>query len=273
MSRRFIMVLWALIFTGFLRVQLSALESKPSERLSFFEDNYFITGYGTGWEPIDTFYDTNNQVKYQFSIKYLLDWGNGWWQNSDVFNLYFIYTQKHLWNIFDASSPFKESNFKPGIMANFNFDIPVMYKINFIPIVHESNGRDGVDSKSWNRVILTLGLLKTRFFELDASAFYIYPFNLSEYNLDIVDYSGYFELFARISDNVDDPLFQVDYTLRAATAGLTHIVDFKLGIFHLINKRWPKDILLHAQLHYGYLESLETYNDKTARIRLGIGFY
>lgn len=244
---------------------------KTLTRLSFYQDNYFITGYKYGFSKFNDEDDEGNQVKFQFSIKYLLDWDVGNWLTSDLFNFYFIYTQKHFWNLFDASAPFKEINFSPGLMANFNFDMMFLYKVDFIPILHESNGRDGLQDRSWNRVILNLGLVKFKYFQLDAAGFYVYPFNKSEYNDNIVDYSGYFEIFAKASDNVNNPLFQLDYRFRAAKEGLTHIVDFKMGLFHLINNSFPKDVVIHLQLYYGYLESLESHDQKTARIRLGIG--
>ncbi len=246
-------------------------KEKPSQRLSFYQDNYFITGYKYGFSKFNDQDDKDNQVKFQFSIKYLLDWDVGDWLTSDFFNFYFIFTQKHFWNIYDASAPFKEINFSPGLMANFNFDSMFLYKVDFIPIVHESNGRDGLWDRSWNRVILNLGLVKFRYFQFDTAAFYVYPFNKSEYNDNIEDYSGYFELYAKFSDNVDSPIFQLDYRFRAAKEGMTHIADMKLALFHLINSSFPKDVVIHMQLHYGYLESLEFHERKTARIRLGIG--
>ena len=265
------------LFTGTLFAQPQpdggddSAKKDALSRLSFYQDNYFITGFKYGFKDINTSDDKDNQVKFQFSIKYLLDWDVGNWLTSDFFNLYFIYTQKHFWNIYDTSSPFKEINFAPGVMFNFNFDMMFFSKIDFTPILHESNGRDGPADRSWNRIILNIGLIKFRYFALEAAGFYIYPFNKSNNNDDIEKYSGYFEALAKISDNIDDPVFQLDYRLKAAEKGLSHTVDMKLGIFYLINESFPKDVVLHVQFHYGYMESLETFNQESARIRVGIG--
>lgn len=264
------------VMIAFLAVTAGLWAQGPGarpQRMSWYQDNYFICGIKYGFLDFNNAQDTNNQIKYQFSIKYLLDFDRGNWLKSDLFNLYFIYTQKHFWNIFDASSPFKEINFAPGLLANFNFDIPVLYRIDLIPLLHESNGDDGTDSRSWNRMLLTLGLLNLPFLQLDATGFMIYNLNLSPYNADIFHYSGFFEAEARISDDLEDPLFELDYVLRYAPAGLTHVADFKLALFHILSPRLPKDVMLHLQFHHGYLESLETYSQKTARIRLGVSFH
>jgi len=61
--------------------------------LTGYKDNYIISGFSAGTE-----------VKFQFSLKIDL------WPNHTNHSVYFGYTQKSLWNLYDTSSPFVDSN-------------------------------------------------------------------------------------------------------------------------------------------------------------------
>ena len=66
--------------------------------LTGYKDNYIITGFS----------DTT-EVKFQFSLKFDLR------PNHTNHSVYFGYTQKSLWNLYETSSPFVDSNYNPEI--------------------------------------------------------------------------------------------------------------------------------------------------------------
>jgi len=112
-----------------------------------YKDNYFIFGPSVGKRPTRQ----NTNVKFQISIaqrltRSTLPWGT---------YLYLFYTQKCFWNVLENSMPMTDLNFNPGIGLTKPFFAKNRYigKLTFM-IEHESNGRDSIESRSWNRVAL-----------------------------------------------------------------------------------------------------------------------
>ena len=116
----------------------SAFSTHKTNYLSFFRQPFADTA----------------QVKYQFSAKYKV-------LNQDVdlwggqLAGYFAYTQKSFWSIGEPSRPFQESNYNPEAFLSYAPELRYgrfkLHEIRLSPYEHESNGREGVDSRSWNR--------------------------------------------------------------------------------------------------------------------------
>ena len=112
-----------------------------------YKDNYFIFGPPIGHKPDRQ----NTNIKFQISIaqkltKSTLPWGT---------YLYLYYTQKVFWNVLENSMPMTDLNFNPGV----GLAKPLFIKNRFVgklslQLEHESNGRDGEESRSWNKVTL-----------------------------------------------------------------------------------------------------------------------
>lgn len=100
----------------------------------------------------------NVEIKFQLSLKYKVI-ESIFPDNGD---LYVAYTNQSYWQAFndDLSSPFREINHEPEFWFQFR---PEMQrgKLEFSAVSlgfsHESNGRGGSLSRSWNRVYLNLG--------------------------------------------------------------------------------------------------------------------
>lgn len=69
------------------------------------------------------------------------------------------YTNRSFWQAYDddASSPFRETNHEPELLLGFENDWKVFgfrNVFNQLSLNHQSNGRSGSESRSWNRIIL-----------------------------------------------------------------------------------------------------------------------
>jgi phospholipase A1 len=78
------------------------------------------------------------------------------------FDLWFAYTQQSFWQAYNrsASSPFRETNYQPELMAvaplNFGVGEARLRYVNF-GMVHQSNGQTSTLSRSWNRLYAEVG--------------------------------------------------------------------------------------------------------------------
>src|SRR4030065_248977 len=99
--KRKIYIYIAIILIVYVVAFVLAKKIFAMEAISEYKPTYIIAG------------DKESQVKYQVSLKYALVYP----YNSGV---YFAYTQLSKWNIYDRSSPFKESNYQPSIFWEKN---------------------------------------------------------------------------------------------------------------------------------------------------------
>lgn len=153
---------------------------------SIYKDNYFISGI-----PIDTGIEkTNADIKYQLSVRQRLTRKSLPWNTQ----LYMSYTQKAFWHIWARSSPFEEIVFNPTIAVQkplFNSKNEVNSLATLV-LEHQSNGRDSIQSRSWNMV--KLSYLRRISEKTLVGAEVWAPFWYHEDNPDILDYVGIYKL-------------------------------------------------------------------------------
>lgn len=159
---------------------LAIFDNTPS--FGIYRDNYFVTGV-----PTNRRIDKNSaDAKFQISIRQRLT------KSILPFRtfLYLTYTQKSFWDIYRKSSPFLDNNFNPGL----SLSKAIIYKnqirgVAVFSFEHESNGRDSLESRSWN------------YFSLSGSYFFDLRFSLQlklwagwvdkDGNPDLLKYKGY----------------------------------------------------------------------------------
>ncbi|MDP4918889.1 MAG: phospholipase A, partial [Haliea sp.] len=98
-------------------------------------------------EPIDRL-----EAKFQLSLK-TIAWENILGHNN---HLWVGYTQRNWWQLYNESSPFRETNYQPEISLSFTNNWRFLGFTNTlwdVGFVHESNGQAGDLSRSWNRII------------------------------------------------------------------------------------------------------------------------
>ncbi len=226
--------------------------------------SYFIYAFGT---PDPTFNNTQN-LKFQFSVKQLL-----------CKNLYLAYTQKSIWNYFDESSPFRESNYNPEVFLDLkHIKLPVEYfKLGLVGVEHESNGLGGSDSRSWNKVYWEPTLFykekrtdkRSHLFTVSARGWA--TFEVGADNKDIKDYLGDGEVtlqykFTHQKSGTKDTEIQAIFNARKGRRSDFGAIQLDISIKYLL----PITFRLHFWDGYG--ETLVDYNVRATRYGIGVTF-
>jgi phospholipase A1 len=180
------------------------------------------------------------------------------------------YTQQSQWQVFNArnSSPFRETNYEPELIAAFATGNDSGWKLLNLGIVHQSNGKSKPESRSWNRVYAQGGWEWDNV-SLQAKGWWRIPENAAaDDNPDIVHYLGRAELVARWEP--EDKSQSVSMLLRN-NLNLNQNIGF-------MQFDWSVPVALghaarlHAQFGTGYGESMIDYNHRQTTMGLGISF-
>ena len=221
-----------------------------------YKDNYFIFGPSVG--PPATKQNTN--IKFQISIaqrltRATLPWGT---------YLYLFYSQKCFWNVLENSMPMTDLNFNPGIGLTKPLFVKNRYigKVSLI-IEHESNGRDSIWSRSWNKVSLSATIMLSRNLMVHGKLWI--PIVDGMNNQDILKYSGIFQTgFQAITNN---RRFNFGVTLvkrQGWNLNFNTIVDVSFRILKSDNQ------FLYLQYYNGYGEGLLDYKQFHSQLRIGL---
>ena len=175
------------------------------------------------------------------------------------------YTQTSWWQTAENSAPFRETNYQPELfMVMPHFDKESFIKAYQLGLLHESNGQDIPDSRSWNRLYaktyLQLGSLIVA-----PRVWYRLPEDASEDdNPHIEDYLGYGDI------ELMYPWGR--HTFRVLARHNMHFNDTSRGALQLdwTFPLWDNNLFGYIQLFSGYGESLIDYDKRSDRI--GIGF-
>ncbi|MBR2083042.1 MAG: phospholipase A [Muribaculaceae bacterium] len=230
------------------------MDSRPY--FSLYKDTYFVGGTVLGGTPTKHNSDVKFQISFQQRLtKSVLPWNS---------YLYLFYTQKALWNVFERSLPFHDLNFNPGIgLSRFIIMKGQLVGKATVMIEHESNGRDGINSRSWNKISLAGEAYISP--NLMAHAKFWIPIVDGEYNRDILKYSGISQAgFQAISN---DQKWVLDMTLvkrKGWNLNFNTIVQLGYRINHNSNQ------FIMLQYYNGYGETLLDYNQYHSRIRFGL---
>ncbi len=204
------------------------------------------------------------EVKFQLSYKIQLFAR----QLKKYGNLYFAYTNQSYWQAYNSnnSSPFRETNHEPETFFAIPNDLEILgfrNRLIAIGINHQSNGRSGDLSRSWNRIYASF------IFEKDNLYFSIKPWyripesSESDDNPDINDYMGYgeFRAFYKKRQQLFGLLLRNNLDPNANKGAVQLDWSFPL----------PGSDRLKGNLQYfnGYGESLIDYNASSNRIGLG----
>jgi len=217
-------------------------------RFDVYEPMYFAVGSRA-----------NTNAKFQFSFRYRMLW-----------DLNLAYTQTSLWDLQSHSKPFYDSAYKPRL---FWYRDDLGYRNSWLSrfgleagVGHESNGKDGVDSRSINIAYLTPHF---KFGDPDDYHLRVAPRILGYLektdNPDIADYRGYVDLVMKFGKRNG---LLLGSELRRGSQGYSVQLDLSYPLRPLSGDRFGG--YLQLQYFNGYGESLLDYNRKLpSQIRLG----
>jgi len=240
------------------------IDKPPPLAVSVYEPVYFIVGGDGGLN-----------AKFQISLRFRLFDNHGrlarrlpW-----IDDLYLSFSQTSLWDLGELSKPFKDSSYRPRLFyANYDLARFLDGKLRVgieSGLGHESNGKEGDDSRSYNmlyaRPTLTFG-------DPDGFRAYFAPlihnYITESDNPDIDDYRGYVDWLAGIGSKGGLDFWGV---LRKGTR--SDYGSIELNASYPLSKLSGGDLTGWLLLQYfnGYGESLLDYNRKLdSQLRLGI---
>ena len=267
-----------------------------------YKPNYII-GSANGGE------NSSCDIKFQLSIKQRLaprlkgadateDKEEGWLRR-----FHFGYTQRSFWDICRDSAPFRDSVFSPELFHRTEFKIsrgpdkPNNRGRMQVGVKHASNGKDGSDSRSWNRLYVEAEYLHgfnlwdsifgvesehgfkegtTPKISLGLVAWYI--IDTGDENNDIEDYLGYSKLNFKLSTK-SEQLALSSWVGKRGKVSVESNLIFKswpiLNIIPVVGDILPsKDntYFWHVQYFNGYGDELLRYNTREKVARLGLLF-
>jgi len=169
------------------RVYLPA--ARTDARFDLLEPSYFITSNGSN-APGDSL-TNNNQVRLRIALRYRMgDLSEeikaipGDWRA----HLYFAFTQDAFWNLYDESAPFYDTNFAP---ESFLYLRQKSWPFGAaLGVKHQSNGRDGDVSRSWNRYYAMIGWGQPRINAFYGTVAAWKTWGIAAENPDIKDFRG-----------------------------------------------------------------------------------
>ena len=169
-----------------------------------------------------------------------------------------------MWNVFQNSMPMRDMNFNPGI----GWSIPFFSKGRYagkatVLIEHESNGRDGEESRRWNRISFSASTIIDRWLTVHAK-FWI-PIVDGMNNRDLLKYAGIAQSGVQIT--TPDKKFGWSILLvkrKGWNLNFNTTVEFNWRIHEKSNQ------YLFVQYYNGYAENLLDYNQFHSRLRAGI---
>lgn len=226
-----------------------------SPAFAAYRDNLFMTGI-----PLNRrITNSSADALFQVSIRQRLT------KTVLPFNTfaYLTYTQKSFWQIYEESSPFKDNNYNPGLgIGKYIIHSNKLTGAAFLQLQHESNGRTGDESRSWNFLSLTGKYFLNSWISLRAEAWI--PYIDGENNKNLIDYKGYGIFSINVINSSKRWWLSLDITPRKGIGN----GNLALGIAYRISKKSYQYTFL--QFYNGYSEKLLEYDKYSNYLRIGI---
>jgi len=246
-------------------------KAEKAEKATSFLANF------SGYEPTYFLYGgapANAKIQVSFKYRFVNPEGELAQHLPWFTRLHLGYTQTAFWDLAAKSRPFTDTIFQPALFYQYDLERP-----SFLPAAshlrvsagfeHQSNGKDGIDSRSLNlgyiEPEITFPLAQDLNLNLRARG-WVYLGDLTD-NPDIGDFRGN----GLIAVGIGDPNgLMLTSELRGNPAGGKG--NFQIDLSYPLNRILFRnlDLYVFGQLYSGYGESLIDYNRKDTRLRFGI---
>lgn len=235
-------------------------QSKEMGKISSYSDNYFLGTYtsdinkdvysASGFEGADEL--NHFEVKYQFSLAIPLIAFDG------STALMASYTQMSLWQLANSSisSPFRETNYTPQIFLMSQGSYPIFNSLE-VGFKHQSNGRTGDLSRSWDRLYFAIENLGN---VIEYGFQYWYVMGDTSENRDIEEYIAPYEIWLKTYNSLGEFNARFSQHLDNSRAGI------EVGYTMYLNEY----VGFYGQVWHGYGETLIDYNNNQTRVGLGL---
>jgi outer membrane phospholipase A len=254
--------------------QSGVTKSKAFHAREFFNEHFF---------PYEPFYfiagpDSPN-AKFQISFKYSIINRESQVAEKlpELKGIYLGYTQTSLWDLSKPSAPFMDTSYKPEVLYSWdNVDQGRWgdaFRLNLQGgVQHESNGRDGLASRSLNIFYLRPSIVfgKDGLLQFTVSpTLFAYLGDLSD-NPDLSYYRGYAGL--RTILGWEDGLQLSSFTRLGDTGNrASELLDLTYPLNRIFTG--SLSLYLHVQYFIGYGESLLYYNERSSTVRFGFSLF
>lgn len=251
-----------------------AQDTPASDPLQSFTVNQARDGFQpplTENEPVYFVMGTRGgtNARFQLSFKYrLFDRGLGWGGEQPWLSGFYLgYTQTSLWNLSGDSKPFRDTSYRPSLFwAWQRSDDKTWIDALRAGFEHESNGRDGVQSRSIDIVFLRpewhWQLDNGKRMEFTPKA---YGYLDKEENPDIQRFRGYVDWRLRYGDEIRSWVA----TARLGTAGKGSLTLDWFERTRVLGFG-PVSGYFHVQFFSGYGEDILDYDQRfKSQLRLG----
>lgn len=232
-----------------------------------YKRNYILFGSMQNKDGGEPFSGKTLDIRFEIGMKFRV------FQNQQSLQglspLYFGYSQKSWWDIAESSAPFKEHNYNPEFFWDFRDagaqDAWLPYEfgtfVDRFGFEHQSNGQDGLESRSWDRLYAqkTLQLRDDLSVRLKAHI----AMNEGDENADITDYLGNGEVQLTFEPNRD-----MDVILTSTKGHNRSKYNYQLDFVYTMGSWVNTKFML--SYYDGYGEALASYNEKTRSLRAGI---
>lgn len=227
--------------------------SPPVIKFSPYKPTFFVVG--------------KKEAKGQFSLKA---------RPAEAFPFYAAYSQLMMWDIYKASAPMRDLNFNPEVFYRHELGEEKGARwIDFGIFEHESNGKNGDGSRSWNRSYVrftdTMQFEGERTLQWSLKAWVHYSCEGGGCGR----YRGLFEANISLENVFGAELGDNDLILRFYPGGPSNLNLAKGGQELTVRVRPSKRNwipLLVVQLFHGYGENMLDQNKEELALRAGIGF-
>ncbi len=200
------------------------------------------------------------EAKLQISFKTRL-----WASNDRHLGLWLAYTQQSHWQVYndEQSRPFRETNYMPELFFSYRPGLSFAgfdWNLLNAGYNHQSNGRSGILSRSWDRLFVEVGVERGNL-GLFGRLWYRIPEDNEDENPDITDYYGYGDLTALYRINGHGLSLQVGGSLTSGKGA--------------VELSWVTPPIIgplrgYIQLFSGYGESLIDYNWYQNTVGIGV---